>query len=351
MAPRPRWHHMVIAAREEALTAVEIHNSPLSPRPLEGFLVHMHMAWLYALHAGFSKAGIDYRYRQPNGHFVKVDGEPKSWELQRCVETRWGNINDPVRANLELTVRLRNKIEHRYERGLQIASYGFMQALMTNFEDELLTFGPDYSIADRVHLPVALSTFSREGAAALAKAQMALPQRLRDFFIDYRGGLTEEVLSDREFEFRIEIMQKRAPASDADLAVSFVRIEDLNEDEREAYEALERAGRVILRDKIRDVANAGWMKPAVAAAKTQDALDVRFSPSGEFPRAWKHYEVRPPSGTTGDERAKTDPRYCRWDAAFEGYVYSSAFVRLLEDELSDPAAFEAAIGWKPKPIP
>jgi hypothetical protein len=341
---------MVIAAREEALTAVEIHNSPLSPRPLEGFLVHMHMAWLYTLHAGFERAGVDYRYRRPNGHFVRVDGEPKSWELQRCIETRWIDINDPVRANLELTVRLRNKIEHRYERGLQIASYGFTQALMTNFEAELLTLGADYSIADRVHLPVALSTFSREGAVALAKAQMSLPRRLRDFFIDYRGGLTDEVLSDRAFEFRIEILQKRAPASEADLAVSFVRIEDLDEDERDAYEALERAGRVILRDKIRDVANAGWMKPAAAAAEVQRTLGIRFSPSAEFPKAWKHFEVRPPSGATGDDRAKTDPRYCRWDAAFEGYVYSSAFVKLLEDELAEPAAFEAAIGWKPHPI-
>ena len=341
---------MVVAARDEALQAVEIHNSPTSPRPLEGYLVHMHVAWLYLLHAGFEKAGVDYHYRQPNGWYVKVDGEPKSWELQRCVETRWGDINDPTRANLELTVKLRNKIEHRYERGLQVASYGFTQALIINFETELITFGATYSIADRVHLPVSLSTFSREGAAALAKAQMELPEKLRDFFIDYRGGVSEEVRSDRAFEFRIEIMQKRAPASEADVAVSFVRIEDLSEDELEAYEALERTGRVILRDKIRDVANAGWMKPAVAAGKVQATLGQRFHPSAEFPKAWAFYGVRPPTTATGDERAITDPRYCRWDAAFEGYVYSSAFVRLLETELADPERFEEVIGWAPKPI-
>lgn len=342
---------MVLAARDEALQAVEIHNSPTAPRPLEGFLVHMHVAWLYVLHAGFERTGVEYHYRQPNGRYVKVDGEPKSWELHRCVEARWGDINDPTRANLELTVKLRNKVEHRYERGLQVASYGFTQALMVNFEAELLTFGAEYSIADRIHLPVSLSTFSREGAAALAKAQMELPQRLRDFFIDYRGGLSDEVLSDRAFEFRIEILQKRAPASEADVAVTFVRIEDLADEELEAYEALERTGRVILRDKIRDVANVGWMKPAVAAAQVQESLNVRFSPTAEFPKAWRHYGVRPPSDATGDERAMTDPRYCRWDAAFEGYVYSSAFVRLLVQDLTDPLEFASVIGWEAKPLP
>ncbi len=37
MARRPVWHHMLLDSREEALTAVELHNGPRSGRPLEGF--------------------------------------------------------------------------------------------------------------------------------------------------------------------------------------------------------------------------------------------------------------------------------------------------------------------------
>ena len=54
--------------------------------------------------------------------------------------------------------------------------------------------------------------------------------------------------SSRAFEFRIEITQKRAPKSEADLAVEFVRLEDLSPEEVEAYEALEMTGRVIIRE-------------------------------------------------------------------------------------------------------
>lgn len=54
-------------------------------------------------------------YRKPNGHFERVDGEIKTWELARCLQTAYPNERDPVRCNVEFFLRLRNKIEHRYE--------------------------------------------------------------------------------------------------------------------------------------------------------------------------------------------------------------------------------------------
>jgi hypothetical protein len=350
MAPPPRWHHALKAAQAEALTAVEIYNSPTSLRPLEGFLVHMHVAWLYLLHAGFDKSKTPYHYTDPKtGRYVKVNGERKSWDLQKSIEYRWPSAGSPVRQNLELTVQLRNKIEHRFERGLMVAASGFAQALIMNFEAELVdTFGSDYSIAGRVHIPVALSTFSREGAAAMASAQLKLPKRVRDFFIDYRAKLGDEILNDQAFELRIEIVQKRSPKTEADLAVSFVREDELDGEELDAYRALERVGRVILRDKDRDVANLGWMKPSVASAAVQAALGVRFTASAEFPRAWKHYKVRPDSGATGKQRNKTIPEYCRYDEAHDDYLYSQKYVDLIVAELAHPDAFQSVIGWPPK---
>ncbi|WP_104113290.1 DUF3644 domain-containing protein [Micromonospora chalcea] len=352
MAPRPRWHHTLKAAQAEALTAVEIYNSPTSLRPLEGFLVHMHVAWLYLLHAGFDKSKIPYHYKDPKtGRYVKIDGDRKSWELQKCVEHRWPSAKDPVRQNLELTVQLRNKIEHRFERGLMVAASGFAQALIMNFEAEIAgSFGSPYSIADRVHIPVALSTFSRDGAAALASSQLLLPKRLRDFFIDYRANLDEDVLNDQAFELRIEIVQKRSPKTEADLAVSFVREDALTPEELNAYRELERVGRVILRDKDRDVANLGWMKPSIASVAIQKGLGVRFSASAEFPRAWKHYKVRPARSVTGKRRNKTDPEYCRYDEAHDDYLYSQRYVDFVIAELGEAAAFEAVIGWAPKSL-
>lgn len=338
-----------MAAHEEALQAIEIHNSPLSPRPLEGYLVHMHIAWLYVLHAGFTKNGVNFHYRHSNGRYERVDGERKAWDLTKSVKERWPNTADPVRVNLELTAALRNKVEHRYERGLRVVSYGFTQALTLNLENELVErFGPDYSVADRVHLPVSLSTFTREGAAAMVAAQAQIPERLRDWIIDYRAGLDESVRTSKAFEFRIEITQKRSPNSEADLAVEFVRLDDLTPEEVEAYEALERTGRVIIREK--DVPDQGWMRPSQAAAEIQAQIGYRFMPSAEFPKAWKHYKVRPPATAAADVRDKTDLKYCRWSRSFEQYEYNKAFVAKVVDECCTADGFEHVIGWQPKPI-
>jgi Domain of unknown function (DUF3644) len=73
---------MVQSAKEEALLAIDLYNRPITPRYFEGFVVHMHIAWLYLLHAIFEREGIDYRHwDKERKRIVRVDGEYKRWEL------------------------------------------------------------------------------------------------------------------------------------------------------------------------------------------------------------------------------------------------------------------------------
>lgn len=350
MARPPKWHGIVSTSREEALNAVEFFNRPAGRRPLEAFLVHMHIAWLYLLHAQFTRDNVNFHYRDPQrpSRYLKVDGERKAWELAKCVAERWPDANDPVRQNLELTVRLRNKIEHRYEPGLRIMTVGFAQSLILNYEEELVTqFGNDWSVADVVHMPVALSTYTREGVAAMERAQRSVPKRVRDFFVDYRDQLSPEVRDDRRFEFRIEIIQKRAAKSEADLAISFVREDELDEESRKGYEALERSGRVILREKARPVSNLGRLKPSAVCELVEAAIPFRFRHSSEFPTAWKALGVRPPSSARGKARAKTQEQYCFYDEPHDDYVYTQAYVNLLIDRCATEEGFMALIGRAP----
>jgi Domain of unknown function (DUF3644) len=111
MAARPKWWHMLHGSRREALLAVDLYNRAAAERSLEGFVVHMHMAWLYLHHARFLRDGVDYRYRHDNGRFVRVDGEIKTWELARCLREAFPTDSDPVRANVEFFIKVRNKID------------------------------------------------------------------------------------------------------------------------------------------------------------------------------------------------------------------------------------------------
>ena len=115
---RPKRHwHMVEASRDEASLATRLYNDPAEVRSFEGFAVHMHLVWLYLLHAELTRDGIDFRYHRKDNPrlLVKVDGEPKRWELARCVAHRWPKPDDPIRLNIEFFIGLRNKPEIRNE--------------------------------------------------------------------------------------------------------------------------------------------------------------------------------------------------------------------------------------------
>lgn len=173
---RPAWWSMVEASRDEACVAVEMYNRPGAPRSYETFVVHMHLAWLYLLQAIARRDGIDCRYIEMKGRrrrLVRVDGEPKTWELDRHIAERWPDPNDPVRANLRFFVALRNKIEHRYTRSqeaLAIATGGHAHALLVNYETELAAqFGAAASLAHRLRFPVFVGSFTDDGEALLRR--------------------------------------------------------------------------------------------------------------------------------------------------------------------------------------
>ena len=147
-------------------------------------MVHMHLAWLYVLHAELTRDGVDYRYWSQQGRsrrLERVDDEPKRWELTKCVRYRWPNEKDPVTANLMFFVGLRNKFEHRYARqqeSLTTVVSGQVQALLLNYEEELTSqFGVGSSLATRLRFPVFIRSFTDEGERTLRRLRAQLPRR------------------------------------------------------------------------------------------------------------------------------------------------------------------------------
>ena len=342
---------MVDASKEEALLAVDLYNQPKQPRRLEAFFVHMHLAWLYLLHARFQRDKVDYRYRKRNGQFERVDGEPKTWELAKCVAERWGD-NDAVRKNLELTLALRNKIEHRFSEATGLATSGYTQALLLNYEEELTrTFGESHSLADRLRFPVFIGTFTPEGARQLVKAQKDVPKKASDFIASFTADLDPSIRDDQRFEFRVHLVPKTGPTTDADLSITFVREDDLTPSQRGSFEELGRQGAVVVREQNRPVSNLGLMRPTAAAAAIEDRIPFRFRPSSEFPQAWKKLNCRPIAGAKQPQR--TDERYCVYDEPHGDYVYKQAFVDKVVRETGTEARFTTFIGRKPtsKPKP
>jgi len=338
---------MLKGARDEAVLAVELYNQPTQPRRLEGFYVHIHLAWLYLLHAKFRRDGVDFRYRRPDGRLERVDGEPKTWELARCVEDEWPAVH-PVRKNLELTVALRNKIEHRFTSMDAVAEVtaGYAQAMLINFETTLTDeFGVGHSLARRLRFPIFLSSITTSSMEESLRQQARVPAAVRNLLAEFEAGLGEEITGDQRYEFRIRLIPHTGPRSDSDLAMSFIREDELNDEQREVLAVLGRSGTVIVRQQIRSVASHGLMRPGAAAAAIEARIPFKFSVYGPFPRAWKALKARPSQDSSTPER--TDERYCTYDEPHGDYLYTPAFVDKVVRNCRTASKFRNFIGRDP----
>lgn len=353
MARPPAWTAILRAACDEAVLAVRLYNDPAEARAFEGFVVHMHVAWLYLLQARFARDGVDYRYRRRDNPrwFVRVDGEIKTWELAQCIEERWPDADDAVRKNLEFFVGLRNKIEHRHsvqDRSLGMSVSGHAQAHVLNFEHELTsTFGSKYSLATMLRFPVFIGTFTTEGTEALVKLRRQLPADLRRYIAEFHSGLDDATAGDDRFELRLKVVLEQIQRPDEDsMAIEFVRWGDLTDEERSVVSSLGRQGKTIVREQKRSVVGHGLLRPSEAEQRVAAAIPYRFN-SYDFLQAWKRKGVRPERGTKHPER--TDEKYCVYDELSNQYGYTQAWVKWLIKSCSTAKGFRAATGREPRP--
>lgn len=353
--PRPTpWISTLRASIDEATLAIRLYNDPVQSRAFEGFVIHMHLAWLYLLHARFSRDGVDFRYRRTDDprRLVVVDGEHKRWELARCVAEQWTDVDNPVRRNLEFFIALRNRVEHRHataDRNLGLSVSGHAQAFLLNFEDELVKiFGARYSLAATLRFPVFVGTFTTEGEQALLKMRNRLPADLKRFIAQYHSGLPGAVASDSRFELRLRIVLEAASRDANALSMQFTRWDDMTEKEREAVRAMGRRGQTVVREQSRPVVGHGLFRPREAELKVADAIPYRFT-SHHFLRGWQIRSIRPISGSDRPER--TDQKYCVYDALGRNYGYTEAWVKYLIEQCSSEEGFQLATGRAAEPKP
>lgn len=346
--PRPpRWISTLRASIDEVTLAVRLYNDSGQSRAFEGFVVHMHLAWLYLLHARFVRDGVDYRYRRIDDprRFVLIDGEHKRWELAKCVAERWVDPDDPVRRNLEFFIALRNRVEHRHaatDRDLGQTVSGHAQAFLLNFEDELVsTFGTEYSLAETLRFPVFVGTFTTEGEQALLKLRNRLPADLKRFIAEYHSGLPDATIVDSRFELRLRVVLEVAPRDADAMSMQFTRWDDMTDEERAAVLEMGRRGQTVVREQSRPVVGHGLLRPREAELSIAAEIPYRFT-SHHFLRAWQIKKIRPVSGSETPER--TDERYCMYDALGRSYGYTSAWVKLLIKQCSTAAGFQLATG-------
>lgn len=345
---------MLDASKDEATLAVRLYNDPKEARSLEGFIVHMHIAWLYLFQAKWIKAGKEKAYRRRESEkplrYARIDGEYVNEPLDWFVKKEYLSTTNPVRANLDFFVRLRNKIEHRHsgaEEVLQSIVSGECHSLLLNYEEALVVLGgAEQSLANVLRFPVFIGGFTDKGKADLLRMTKALPADLRTFLAEYDTTLDDEVARDPKYCMRLTILLEKGNRK-GDMPIQFFNMDDLTDEERTVTEGIAGRGMVIKHIKAVSVSNVDNLKPKQVVAKVQAVIPYVFN-QRHFTDAYRVNKVRPAAKSSSP--AETRKEWCIWDAPHGDYTYTPAYVDWLIKQCSTEEGFTKATGRPPRPI-
>lgn len=337
----------LLQARDVALAAVDNYNRPGVSFRTRTYVVLMTVAWTSCFHAVFYRRKIKPWYiKSGKGRGIRydrVDGDPKHWELSKCVKEYFGSDHPPSRKNIEFFIGLRNKIEHRYHPELDPALYGECQAMLMNFEDLLVKeFGTDMALLDQVVVSLQFSVLRpHQQKEALHRLQSKAVDDVREYIQTFRAGLAPEVLDSSQYSLRVFLIPKlENKPNAADLSVEFVPYDSNSPMDVEHLQKVT----TLIREKQIPVASVGLQKPKVVVEKVQQALQFKFN-MDTHTRCWKHYGVRPKRGDKNPEKTKAD--FCIYDEFAKDYGYTDAWVKYLSRKLAVPAEYQTVVGKPP----
>jgi hypothetical protein len=334
--------------RSATIAAVDVYNRPGSQFRTAHYIVLITIAWTALFHAIFYSQGRRPWYRRSGARirYVKVDGDPKHWELSECLDQYFRDQHPPERKNLYFLIGLRNKIEHRELPELDASLYGECQAALLNLEEMLVAkFGKRYALAEQLAVSLQFTqiipTEKKQAARALARGEAA---GVSEYIQRFRGELPSTILNSMKYSFSVFLVPRVANrASAADAAVQFVNV---NEASAEELERLTRLN-VLIREKHIPIANLDMFKPSQVVAKVAEKLQRRFG-MGTHTQAWKYYAVRPNSGAPNP--AATKSQFCVYDPAHSDYLYTQAWIDFLVQQLADEAQYNL-VAKVPEPAP
>lgn len=337
--------------RSAAVAAVEAYNRPGPRFRTAQFLVMIVLAWTALFHAIFYKRRRRPWYRtKASGtgkgiRYLRVDGDPKHWDLSECLSQFYGNQSPAERRNLEFLIGLRNKIEHRHLPQLDASLFGECQASLLNLEELLVQeFGQTSSLAESLSIALQFSQIiPAEKKKAAQRLAQSTAKSVADYIEKFRGGLPSTVLNSMRYSYSVYLVPRLANrASSADAAVQFIKLDEANPEELQRLEKLN----VLIKEKHIPIANLDLHKPGQVVEELRKRLPYKVT-LATHTSAWQHFKVRPQKGDAHPERTRSE--YCVFDEAHQDYLYTPSWIEKLVVELAKADVFATVTGRPPVP--
>ncbi len=334
MAPRPRWWHTLQASKGEARLAVDLYNRSGNERQLEAFIVHMSLAWLKLLQARTEHDGGDLYERDSRGWRRKHPEGGFLYKPLRVLLREHLTDNDPRVENINFFTGLRNQIEHRHESKIASLVAGRTQALLINYETTLVEyFGSGEALGTELRFPLFVSSITEDAAEAVKAVRVQVPKGVLDWVQDFDASLEAGIAEDQKFDFRIYLIPHKGPKSTADAAITFIRSDELTDEQNALMDQVQ----TIIRDRKVPVDDLHGLRVGQVVDQVAKELTKPFT-QHMHTQSWRYFKVRPP--TDAAVRSLTKPDFCRYNAAFDQYVYTPQWVTYLVRHLGDEATYE-----------
>jgi hypothetical protein len=292
-------------SREAALAAVQIFNSPTLLFKAEIYVVLMHIAWTYLLHAYYRKKRIEYRYFTQTGkqrRFSRTkSGAFKYWELERCLNCDHSPVDKDTANNLRFLIGLRHEIEHQMTRKLDDHLSARFQACCLNYNEYVKKLFGDKHAIDR-HLTFSLQFTSLSSSQAAQLETTDLPEHIQRFIEGFDGALNEAEFCSQRFAYRVLFVAKTANRKgQADQVIEFVRSDsDLAKSVNAEYVAL------------KEVEKPKLLPGQIVKLMQEDGFS-KFNMHHHY-ELWQSQDAKNPSKGYGCQVAKTWYWYEPWVA-------------------------------------
>ena len=303
---------LLTKAREAALSAIQIFNSPLLLFKSETFIVLMVIAWTYMLHAYYKSKGIEYRHykrTKKRRSFTRTKHKSyKYWELSACLSCSESPIDLDTTNNLLFLIGLRHEIEHQMTRSLDNYLCGYYQACALNFNRYIKElFGDKYGIDNHLAFSIQFMKISEDQILG-SKPEADIPENLRTYIAEFNANLSEDQCNSECYVIRLVFQPKSVNRpGQADNVISFVK--------PDSEVSLEKNDTLYAMTK--DVERPKFL-PSTVAAKVQGAGFIKFRTQPEHVKMWQAEDAKNPSKGFGIEVER------RW------YWYESWIERCLE---------------------
>jgi len=202
-------------------------------------------------------------------------------------------------------------------------TFGECQAAINNFESIVIKeFGDENALMINLALAMQLTRATQQAQIdAIKQFQTENFNIVKRFMDNYKSELSDEVIQSQQYRLRallVPLVGKNAKQSD--LAIEFINVNNLSEEELETYES----GIAF----IKNVENQFKLKPTKVVALVQNKeKNFNITTHTKF---WKYFEARP---VENDKKFKG--KYAGYVEGFDGYLYCQEWVRFILNVYKD----------------